>query len=72
MPREISNVIFSENDLVEDVKNAVFSILGLEKEEVCCDISIFGQSISSQKRQRSLLQLSIKSNTTIEARLRWI
>ncbi|CAK61159.1 unnamed protein product (macronuclear) [Paramecium tetraurelia] len=65
--------IFTKNDLLEDVATAVLSYLGVAKEAASCDLIIFGQTYNSpEKRQKSLLQLSIQSNTTIDARLRWI
>ncbi|CAD8204170.1 unnamed protein product [Paramecium octaurelia] len=64
---------FKQDDLLEDVGDAVLSYLGVLKEAASCDLVIYGQNYNSpEKRLKSLLQLSIKSNTTIDARLRWI
>ncbi|CAD8177332.1 unnamed protein product [Paramecium octaurelia] len=64
--------IFSENDLLEDVANAVYSYYGIAKNAAACNLYIFDQPCNYYpKYLKSLLQLGLKSNTTIHARIRW-
>ncbi|CAD8180148.1 unnamed protein product [Paramecium octaurelia] len=64
---------FKSDDILEDLADAVLAYLGASKQWAACDLYISGQSYNTgPKREKTLTQLSIKSNATIEARLRWI
>ncbi|CAK80947.1 unnamed protein product (macronuclear) [Paramecium tetraurelia] len=64
---------FKSDDRLEDLADAVLAYLGASKQWAACDLVIYGQNYNTgAKREKTLQQLSIKSDATIEARLRWI
>ncbi|CAD8175020.1 unnamed protein product [Paramecium pentaurelia] len=65
--------IFNSNDKLENLADAVLAYLGVTKEIASCDLIIFDQNYNHPtKREKTLHQLSIKSEVTVDARLRWI
>ncbi|CAD8084747.1 unnamed protein product [Paramecium sonneborni] len=61
------------SDTLETIANTILAYIGITNEIASCDLTIFNQNYNNpSKREKTLHQLSIKNDLTIEARLRWI
>ncbi|CAD8156505.1 unnamed protein product [Paramecium octaurelia] len=69
------DIVLKTSDTLEDVANAVSQYCVVEKngKTTAVDLFIFGQPFNDKiKRGKSISDLQLKDNLTIEAKIRWI